>query len=100
MRNMKKAKSIRFAIDLLDTRGYITFYSHDEPPVSGEMPETPQGQQQEPAAQAKEEPAPAAAPKQGNPVLLIGGLCAVAGIAICLIAASRAKKNKKYKGRH
>ena len=36
MRNMKKAKSIRFAIDLLDTRGYITFYSHDEPPVSGD----------------------------------------------------------------
>ena len=36
MRNMKNAKSIRFAIDLLDTRGYITFYSHDEPPVSGD----------------------------------------------------------------
>ena len=36
MRNMKNAKSIRFAIDLLDTRGYFTFYTHDEPPVSGD----------------------------------------------------------------
>ena len=75
-------------------------FSDYEPPVSDETPETPQEQQQEPAAQAEEEPAPAAASKQGNPVLLIGGLCAVAGIAICLIAAGRAKKNKKYKGRH
>ena len=36
----------------------------------------------------------------GNPVLLLGGICAAAGVVICLIAAGRAKKNKKYKGRH
>ena len=51
-------------------------------------------------AQTEAEPSPAAVSKQGNPALLLGGICAAAGIVICLIALSRSKKNKKYKGRH
>lgn len=72
-------------------------FSDYVPPVSEETPETPQ---EETPAQTEAEPSPAAVSKQGNPALLLGGICAAAGIVICLIALSRSKKNKKYKGKH
>ena len=67
-------------------------------PDPAEEPAAPQPEQQE------EEPVqpaePEAAPERGNKILLIGGLCTAAGIAICLAALRASRKKGKYKGKH
>ena len=60
----------------------------------------PQPQEDEPEP-APEQPEPSAgAKKPVNKVLLAGGICAAAGIALCLIALIRRSGNRKYKGKH
>ena len=75
-----------------------TVFSDYAPPAQVEEPEAPQAEQPEEEPAQPADPAPV--PERSNKILLLGGLCAAAGIVLCLIAARRANKNKRYKGKH